>query len=439
MPIWILFLFYVAISLLPLGLAWSQGLPPRSISNEVASGAGLLAMSVLLAEFVLLGRYRLVARRAGTDIVMRMHQLLARAALLLAVIHPFFYAGRRYDAPSWDVSRLTAVNYDFTAIWPGIVAWILLPTLVALAIARNRLDYSYETWRLMHGVGSVVIAGFGVLHAVRAGRYSADPVLEVVWWAFLGVALFAIANTYLFRPVRRLRKPWRVTEVEKVSARTWEVTVTPDGHPGLTYEAGQFAWLNLGHSAFSLRENPFSISSAPSDAPDVRFVIKELGDATNKIGQVTPGTRAYLDAPHGHLTIKGRSAKGIALIAGGVGIAPMLGILRELNATGDPRPSTLIYSNRRVDQIARRNELERISQEHQTTVRYVLSEPEADWQGDVGFITPEILRREFGEPVHRDWIYVLCGPPPMLEAIEDALIEIGIPSGRIISERFSYD
>ncbi len=439
MPVWFLFLFYVAISLLPLGLAWSQGLPPRSIWNEIASGAGLLSMSVLLAEFLLLGRYRFVARRAGTDIVMRMHQLLARAAAVLAMIHPFFYTGRRQSAPDWDVTRQYFLSHEFATIWPGIIAWVLLPTLVLLAIGRSRFDYKYETWRLMHGLGSVLIAIFAVLHAVRAGRYSMDPTLAMVWWALLAVALFALANTYVFRPFWLSRRPWRVKSVEPISTRTWEVAVTPVGDHKLDYEAGQFAWLNIGNSAYSLAENPFSISSSPSAGPDVRFIIKELGDFTNQIGQVEPGTRAYLDAPHGHLTIRGRAAKGIALIAGGVGIAPMMGILRELEATRDKRPTTLIYSNRSEDQIARSQVLGRLAQEHGTEVIYVLSEPPKDWAGEVGFVTPALLQREFGTAEHRDWLYVLCGPPAMLEVVEDALIDIGISSGRIISERFSYD
>ena len=42
-------------------------------------------------------------------------------------------------------------------------------------------------------------------------------------------------------------------------------------------------------------------------------------------------------------------------------------------------------------------------------------------------------------PEMRRWLYVLCGPPPMMAAVEDALIELGVPAGRIVSERFTYD
>ncbi|WP_212525374.1 ferredoxin reductase family protein [Actibacterium sp. MT2.3-13A] len=439
MPAGLLILLYLCAALLPLGLAWAQGLEARSIFDELASGAGILALAVILAEFLLLGRYRFVARRVGTDIVMRMHQLLARGAAALAVAHPFLYTTRRAPAPDWDVGRQFFVTHELSAIWPGMIAWLLLPALVLMAIGRNALGYRYETWRLMHGLGAALIAGFGVLHTLRAGRYSADPTMATVWLALLGVALFALAYVYVLTPLAQLRRPWRVAAVAPVAERTWEVTLRPARDFAFRYRAGQFAWLNIGHRPFGPHENPFSISSAPSAGPEVSFIIKELGDFTRTIGQVKPGTRAYLDGPHGHLTVTDHKAPGVALIAGGVGIAPMMGILRELHASGDTRPTALIYGNRNAAQIACRDELEELARAHGTRLGHVLCDPPEGWTGEVGFVTPELLRAHFGDAEHREWLYVLCGPPAMLEAVEDALIGLGVPSGNILSERFSYD
>lgn len=439
MPAGLLILLYLGAVLLPLGLAWAQGLTPRPIADELASGAGILALAVILAEFLLLGRYRFVTRRLGTDIVMRMHQLLARGAAVLAAIHPFLYTTRRAPAPDWDAQRQVFVTAELAALWPGIVAWLLLPALVLMAIGRSTLGYRYETWRLMHGLGAALIAGFGVLHTLRAGRYSADPAMAYVWLVLLGIALFALAYVYVLTPLAQLRRPWRVVSVSPVALRTWEVTLRPARAFAFRYRAGQFAWLNIRNSPFGPKENPFSISSAPSAGPEVRFLIKELGDFTSTIGQVKPGSRAYLDGPHGHLTVTDRDAPGIALIAGGVGVAPMMGILRELHACGDRRPTALIYGNRTAEQIACRAELEAMARDHGTRLTHVLSEPPEGWQGATGVVTPDLLRAQFGDPAHRRWLYVLCGPPPMLEAAEDALIGLGVPSRNILSERFSYD
>ncbi len=85
--------FYLAVLLLPLGLALASGKPPRPVMNELASGAGLLAFSVILTEFVLSGRFRAISAPFGMDVTIRIHQLMARAALVLAVLHPFLYVG----------------------------------------------------------------------------------------------------------------------------------------------------------------------------------------------------------------------------------------------------------------------------------------------------------------------------------------------------------
>ena len=61
----------------------------------------------------------------------------------------------------------------------------------------------------------------------------------------------------------------------------------------------------------------FSISSAPADGSCISFVIKELGDFTKKIGEIRHAARAYLDGPHGHLSIEGRASAGVVLLAGG--------------------------------------------------------------------------------------------------------------------------
>ena len=75
-----------------------------------------------------------------------------------------------------------------------------------------------------------------------------------------GVAIGSLLMVYLVVPWLQKARPWRVTSVVRLTPKQWEVTVTPNGHRGLDYRAGQFAWLNVGQSPFSMKEHPFSIS-----------------------------------------------------------------------------------------------------------------------------------------------------------------------------------
>ncbi|SOB95817.1 ferredoxin reductase family protein [Stappia indica] len=423
MPAAALILFYLLIALAPLALAAGSGRPPRPVMDEIASGMAMVGFAILLMEFVLSGRFRSISGRVGLDVTMRFHQLLARTALVLALAHPFLYT----------------LPFAAEGLATGVLAFALLPAFVILSIARDRIGWRYETWRLAHGLGALAIAVLVLVHARHAGRYSADPQLAGLWAVLTAAAVLSLAHVYLVKPLLARRRPWGVTGLRQLAERTWEVVLSPRGHEGISYRAGQFAWIRIGAPVFSLRENPFSIASAPGEGKDLRFVIKELGDFTATLSGIPLGTRAHVDGPHGNLVLEGRQGSGIAFIAGGVGIAPMLSLLRQLEIDGDPRPTVLVYGNRHAGQIACTEDLARMRRQHRTEVVQVLSEPPDGWEGERGMVDPALIARLFTEARHRDWLYVLCGPAPMMEGVEEALLDLGVAPRQIISERFQHD
>ncbi|OEY65975.1 ferric reductase-like transmembrane domain-containing protein [Marinobacter sp. X15-166B] len=429
-----LIMAYLGAVTLPLILSAWVGGPPRSYHQELASGLGILAFSMILMEFILSGRFKAISSGVGLDLTMRFHQVMARTALVFALLHPFFYQGTPSGGQRpWDPLRVLTITTDFSALSTGIVAYLLLASLALLAIGRTQLDYKYETWRLLHGVGALLIAVLLLHHTVYAGRYGAQPVMTWVWIALTAVAAGTLLTVYLLVPFLQKARPWRVTSVTRLTPKQWELTVQPDGHPGLDYKAGQFVWLNAGHSPFSMKENPFSICSAPAAGPEISFMVRELGDFTRTIGQIKTGTVAYLDGPYGTLSVDDRTEPGIALIAGGVGLAPLLGILRQMRLTDDSRKVKLVYGNRVIEQIAYRDEL------GADDLIYVLSEPPETWQGETGLIDAALLDRVFSAREFSQWLFVMCGPRIMMDGVEDHLINRGTPPHRILSERFNYD
>lgn len=437
MPAILLFPLYLAVVLAPLALSALTGWPRRPVADDLAAGAGMLAFAIVLVEFVLSGRFRAISGRIGMDITMRTHQVVARTGLVLAVMHPFLYSLPMNPARPWDVTRATTITADPAALGSGIAAWLLLIALVLTAIARDHLGWRYEIWRALHAVGAVAVAALLLHHTLAVGRYGADPRVAGYWTGLFVLAVLSLAWARGVAPFGRRR--WRVTRVEKLADRTWELALDPVRHAGLAYRAGQFVWLNVGHARHALAENPFSLASAPAAGPELRFVIKELGDFTSRVGEVAPGTPAFVDGPHGTLTIDGRAEPGVVMIAGGVGIAPMLGLLRQMQATDDPRQRLLIYANRTEGQIVHRDELEAMAEDPRCDVVHVLSEPPAGWEGPVGFVDAALLPKLLPMPAARGWLHVLCGPPEMLAAVEDALIGLGVPARHILSERFRYD
>lgn len=435
----VLLLAYIVIALLPLGLAAWQGLPPRPFRDELASALALVGFSMLLVEFVLSGRFRWVSGRIGIDVTMRFHQLIARALAVFILVHPFLYSLPMSGSRPWDTTGQSTLDLGGAAFLSGGIAWLLLPLLVAISIYRRELPYRYETWRLMHGAGAALIALLSLHHALDAGRYSGNPALTAFWVIMIVVALLTLVHVYVTGPLGRLRHPYRVASLDRIASKSWELVIEPVRGSAVRFKPGQFVWLTLGHSPFSITEHPFSISSCPADRPRIGFTIKEAGDFTSGIGAVPTGAPAYIDGPHGHVVLPERHDAGITFIAGGVGLAPIMSMLRQLRADRDRRPVRLIYGNRAVDQIMYEDELEDMKNDLDMEIHHVLSEPPPGWTGATGVIDEALLAEVTDSKERADHLYVVCGPNPMIDSVEETLGRLGIPMSRVLAEKFSYD
>ena len=423
--------------MLPVGIAAAQGLPARGFAADVSSGLALSALAMVLAQFVTSGRFERTTGRVGIDLTLQGHQLAARFIGVVLLLHPLLYGlpgARSVDGAGSALAGLFAAPRLAT----GVAAWALLLALIAMAILRDRLPWRYETWRLSHGMGAALAAALGVHHAMTAGRFSADPWLAAVWVALLAVAVGSLLRVYLLTPLLQMRHPWRVVSVSPAGSRLWELVIEPAAAFVPKFAAGQFFWLTLNRSPFSITEHPFSAASAPADLPRLKFLIKESGDFTNSMGALPVGARAYVDGPRGIFTLAGRTGAGIGLVAGGVGIAPILGVLRQLRAEHDPRPVRLLVGNRQPGQIVCADELGQIAAEADFRVRQVLSEPPPGWSGGRGVLDRPQLEAVFDTPDRNRWIYFVCGPGPMMDAVERSLVSMGVPASQIVTERFRY-
>lgn len=429
---------YLAVACAPLLIAGAYNLPPRPFPDEFSSGIAMAGFTMLLVEFVLSGRFRAFSATMGIDLAMQMHQLLARTALVLLLVHPLLYTLPLAPQRPWDPTLALTLGLTPAATITGLIAWGGLAVLVVAGICRNSFSWRYETWRLAHGLGALLVASAGLHHALAAGRYSQLGGVIMFWWLAFGVAAASLMLVYVLRPVLQRRRRYRVKSVIKAASRTWEVELAPDRPARLAYRAGQFGWLKLGSSR-PLFEHPFSFSSAPAGGENLRFLIKEAGDFTGGIGGVAPGTAAYLDGPHGHFTLDPAHKGGVVLIAGGIGVAPMLSLLREAAALDDPRPFILVYGNRSREQMVDVQRLAGTERLRDFRDYPVLSEPPADWTGARGELDRGNLGRALPQADRAGWVYFVCGPTAMIDSVERTLDEMGVPLARIVSEKFQYD
>jgi predicted ferric reductase len=424
---------YALLALLPLALA--VPLKDRPVMDEVASSLGLVAFAIALLEFALSGRYRRVSGRIGVDRTLRVHRVVAYTMVGLIALHPFLYTDsdddRRFATAPWFTGSEPSLGLAPLPLWTGTAAWLLVAVLVVTAVDRTTLPCRYETWRRLHAAGAGVATALVAVHAFTAGGYSGELPLAPYWAALLAGAGASLGYGYLLQPWRQTAHPYRVDRVLPVGAHSWELRLRPRDGRGLAYRPGQFAWVKLG-GAFAGVEHPFSISTAPSAAPEIGFVIKEKGDFTNAIGQVPPGTPAYLDGPHGHF-VPDESPVPSAYVAVGTGIGPVLSHLRAFADARDGRPLTLIYAAETPDALVCRDELTVLARTLDLASHLVVRTPDKAWTGHVGEIDGALLAACLPAHGRASSRYFVCGPPTMMATTARTLRRLGVPRRRIVT------
>jgi predicted ferric reductase len=425
---------YLLFILAPLFALLLGAMPPsRDFWTEFSVALGYSGLAMMGLQFGLTARFRYVTEPWGEDVIYHFHRRVSLTAVGLVVVHPLILYAAGSDKLAMPESlRDVPAGAIFAVLSLGSVV-----TLVIMALWRTRLKISYEFWHITHILLALLAVGGGLLHMVGWGFYLVDPRKRALW---IGMAAFWIAlllYVRILKPLFMLRKPYRVTQVRPERGDTTTLVMEPDGHPGFRFRPGQFGWLTLWGSPFKITGHPFSFSSS-AEAPGgrVEMTIRNLGDFTSGIGRVEPGRRVYLDGPYGAFTI-GNPADMHVLIAGGIGITPMMSMIRTLADRGDGRPLILLYGGKDLETATFREELEALSKRVDLTVVYVLSNPPEGWTGERGYIDAAVFKRHL-PPGYADHEYFICGPNVMMDAIESALGEMQVPIAKYHSERYSF-
>lgn len=423
---------FLVLALAPMLLAYLGPVSPRTFWVEVGVGLGFVGLGIVLLQFLLTGRYQWVATTFGLDSMLQFHRQMGLVAVGFILAHPIILfltdaTYLEYLDPRVQIPRALALA--------GVTGALLL--LLATSLWRLSFQLSYEWWRALHGLLAIFVVFVGIVHVLQVGYYVSGTWKQVVFVALGAGAVTLVVNTRVLRPWRMRRRPWRVDEVQEERGDASTLVLVPEGHAGMTFLPGQFAWLTLGETPFTFQQHPFSFSSSAQATPNrLAFTIKEDGDFSSEARTVQPGSSAFLEGPYGYFVPAANPGMGCVMIAGGVGVTPFRSMLRTFADRGDPRELRLIFANVSPDQVIFFEEIEELKARLHLTVVHVLEDPPEGWEGESGLIDRELLERHLpGNPL--EFEYFICGPEPMMNIAESELRGLGIPQQRILSERFN--
>ena len=397
---------------------------------EVGVDCALVGYTILMLQFVITARLRWVEAPFGLDVLMVFHRAMALVATALLCVHPLMVS---WGEGWWLLTRWHVHWY----IWAGRATLTLLLFQAGAGLSRHVMRIPYEQWRRVHNVVAPTVLALGLVHSLAAGDDMHGGGL-LVWAVMTAIAV----GCWLFGRVVRsrllLRHPFRVVGVESEAPRVWTLTLATHGKRRFLFAPGQFQFLRLYGAHIPADDHPFTIASSPTESGRIRLTIKESGDYTALIGGVRPGDRATVHGPFGRFShTLHADERDLVFVAGGVGITPLMSMLRYMRDHRESRRVMLVYASRSLADVVFADELAAIQAGDAPALRvvHVLASAPPSWAGETGRLDADRLARLCGGVA--DKAFYLCCPPPMLTALVHGLRRVGVDPRRIHADVFS--
>jgi len=419
-------LLIAALILAGLGLGVVLGLPlvdgtlhelrvPGGTLLFAGSVTGLVGAYLTLCMVLLAARIPLIERTVGRGGAMMWHRSISVLAITLLAAHALLVTIADARTARVGVGKEFATllkSYPWMLEATIALGLMLVIGLVSLPLARSRV--SRESWWLLHLTiyAALVLA---LLHELALGpSFVNHPLATAVWiavWVLAGIAVlsFRIALPAL----RSLRHDLRVAEVDASDPRTVTVVLQGRKLERLRIRGGQFfEWRFLSQGRWH-QAHPFSVSGGPTRGL-LRLTIKRVGDFTEQLATLSPGTRVAFEGPYGTLTAEARTRTKALLVAGGMGVTAIRGLLVDLPPDAQPAVVLRVHDRDHIPLLA---EIEALASARKGEV-YLLAG--GRYEIDLAAICDRI-------PDFADRDVFIAGPPGLLDRLVSLFRQLGVP------------
>ncbi len=216
---------------------------------------------------------------------------------------------------------------------------------------------------------------------------------------------------------------------ENSSIKTYVLEFTDrELNSAFSYMPGQFVMLSVPGQG----EAPISISSTPTRPGIIHLSVRKAGRLTAALHEMETGQYLGIRGPYGRpFPMDDLKGKDLLFVAGGIGLAPLRSVISFcLDKAGQYGSITLLYGSRTPSDIAFRSDLEEWCASDAVDVHLTVDVAEAGWGSNVGLVTTLLDQ----VPLKVDGTSaLLCGPPVMIDAVIERLLDAGLSSDAIIT------
>ena len=395
-------------------------------------------------------------RAGGLNWVVQFRRAIGCYAFYYAAAHLAIYFW-------WDRARslsgtASAIeNHFYLTI--GFTALVLMAPLWATSCNPAIRWLGGDKWKQLHRL-AYVSAGLGVWHyylQAKADKSRPDVYIAVLaallLWRYLAPffrlakrpaaasAKAAPAAAAVAGKARFWKGDLKVVGMfrETDAVRTFRLAPADGGSVPFKFAAGQFLTLGLDVEGRRVSRS-YTIASPPTrDYVELAVKREAHGDASRFLhDMLTAGQSVSVAAPAGRFTFDpGKGDAGVTLVAGGVGITPVMSILRDLTDRCWAGKIDLVFSVRGPADVIFADELRSLAGRHPNLRVHVTVTRDAppDWAGPKGRVTADLLRRLVPDVAARPAF--VCGPDAMAQAAKAELVAAGVPAGRVTLESFT--
>jgi predicted ferric reductase len=385
---------------------------------------GLVGTYLALVMVLLVSRVPWVERALGQDGLVRWHRRLAAWPVSLIAAHAVLlviaYAQAAHTGTMHELGTLVGT---FPWMLEATVGFGLMMLIALVSVKAIRKRVSRERWWAFH-LGMYLALALSFAHVIALGpSFVGHPLARLLWVLYwLATAGLVLAYRFGLPVVRTLRHGLEVVEVRRESHDVVSVICRGRNLDKLAVSGGQFfEWRFLARGMW-WQAHPFTMSAKPTP-PFLRLTVKGLGDFSQSLAELRPGTKVAIEGPYGVFTAHARKRRKALLIAGGIGVTAARALLEDLPVSAEPVVVLRATSERDLVLAA---EVAELASRRKGTVHELVGDRNAVRLERLAQLVPDLRKRD---------IYI-SGPEGFVKSVVTMVGRMGVPAEAVHYEAY---